>query len=81
MYMSIYIYGYSYIYINICYKDDKLGQGRDTVKGIIENNPELMTDLEDQILVAKGIKEADPKKAAKEKAKEGKLELPAKPKA
>ena len=28
------------------YKGNKLGQGRDTVKGLIADNPELMEELE-----------------------------------
>ncbi|MEM0996505.1 MAG: recombinase RecA [Bacteroidota bacterium] len=41
------------------YKDDKLGQGRDTVKNLLMDNPELMDELEDAILVAKGVREAE----------------------
>jgi recombination protein RecA len=33
------------------YKDDKLGQGRDAVKQLIEDNPELMDELEKAIKV------------------------------
>ncbi|MBT8273823.1 MAG: DNA recombination/repair protein RecA, partial [Bacteroidia bacterium] len=31
------------------YKDTKLGQGRDAVKNLIKDNPELMEELEEQI--------------------------------
>ena len=31
------------------YKDTKLGQGRDSVKSIIKDNPDLMEELEEQI--------------------------------
>lgn len=37
------------------YGDDKLGQGRDSVKNLIKDNPELMDELEQKILTAKGI--------------------------
>jgi len=37
------------------YGDDKLGQGRDSVKNLIKDNPELMEELEQKILTAKGI--------------------------
>ena len=32
------------------YKDQKLGQGRDNVKELLKNNPELMQEIEEQIL-------------------------------
>ncbi len=35
------------------YKDQKLGQGRDNVKELLKNDPELMKDLEEQILARK----------------------------
>ena len=31
------------------YEGNKLGQGRDTVKSLIEDNPELMEELEGKI--------------------------------
>lgn len=31
------------------YGDTKLGQGRDAVKGVIKDNPELMEELENKI--------------------------------
>lgn len=41
------------------YNDDKLGQGRDTVKNLLMDNPELMEEIENQILTAKGIRDAE----------------------
>lgn len=41
------------------YGDDKLGQGRDSVKNLLMDNPELLHEIEDKILVARGIKEPD----------------------
>ena len=35
------------------YKDQKLGQGRDNVKELLKNNPELMQEIEEQILTRK----------------------------
>ena len=37
------------------YEGDKLGQGRETVKNLLRDNPELMEEIEHKILVAKGI--------------------------
>jgi len=34
------------------YNGNKLGQGRDAVKGVIENNPELMEELSEKIVAA-----------------------------
>jgi len=51
------------------YDGSKLGQGRDTVKRLLKDNPELQEEIEHKVLVAKGIREEDPKAAAK-KAKE-----------
>jgi len=31
------------------YQDTKLGQGRDSVKGLLNDNPELMEELEEKI--------------------------------
>lgn len=53
------------------YNGDKLGQGRDTVKNVIKDNPELMAELEHKVLVKRGIiqeDEAKPKKGKKETA-------------
>ena len=33
------------------YQDTKLGQGRDAVKTMIKDNPELMDELEEKIMV------------------------------
>lgn len=48
------------------YGDDKLGQGRDAVKRLLEDNPELMEEIEHKILVAVGIhpSENEPEPAA-----------------
>ncbi len=40
------------------YGDDKLGQGRDTVKALLSDNPELQEEIEGKILVLMGIKDA-----------------------
>lgn len=37
------------------YNGDKLGQGRDAVKGILRDNPELMAEIEKKILENKGM--------------------------
>lgn len=37
------------------YGGDKLGQGRETVKTLLRDNPELLEEIENKILVAKGI--------------------------
>ena len=50
------------------YGDDKLGQGRDTVKTLLADNPELLEEIEGKILVAMGIHEAEDA-AVEEKAK------------
>ena len=41
------------------YNDDKLGQGRDTVKNLLIDNPELQEEIEGRILEAKGIKTSE----------------------
>lgn len=48
------------------YDGNRLGQGRDSVRQLIEDNPELMDEIEQKILVAKGILKATavPAKAA-----------------
>ena len=56
------------------YDGNKLGQGRDTVKRLLGDNPELMEEIEDKVLVAKGIRQEDPAKAKKGKAKAEKEE-------
>lgn len=45
------------------YNGNKLGQGRDTVKQLIEDNPELLTEIENKIkakIKGEEIKEVDP---------------------
>ncbi|MCB9230284.1 MAG: recombinase RecA [Bacteroidia bacterium] len=37
------------------YNGDKLGQGRDAVVKLIKDNPELMEEIEDKVLAAKGV--------------------------
>lgn len=39
------------------YNDDKLGQGRDAVKQLLIDNPELLDEIETKILEAKGIRD------------------------
>ena len=54
------------------YGDTKLGQGRDAVKNLIEDNPELMEELEEKVLSAiRGEAEPQPEveKEKKEKTK------------
>jgi recombination protein RecA len=53
------------------YESGKLGQGRETVKELIKDNPELMEKLESQIR-AHISGEAEAEKEAKDKAKEAK---------
>ncbi len=50
------------------YDGNRLGQGRDTVRALIEDNPELMEEIEQKILVAKGILKAKPVTPAKNAA-------------
>lgn len=56
------------------YGDDKLGQGRDNVKKLLESNPELMKEIEGKILEHKdelmGISKKDKKKSKLEEAAE-----------
>ena len=53
------------------YDGSKLGQGRDKVKDILGDNPELMEEIKHKVLVAKGLREeAAPKKASKKKEAE-----------
>lgn len=37
------------------YGDDKLGQGRDSVKNLLNDNPELQEEIENKILAASGV--------------------------
>ncbi len=54
------------------YGDRKLGQGRDNVKELLKNDPELMKEIEEQLLARKdellNLKKKDDKKAKKGKA-------------
>ncbi|MCL4152362.1 UNVERIFIED_CONTAM: hypothetical protein GTU68_018248 [Idotea baltica] len=52
------------------YDSSKLGQGRDSVKRMLGDNPELMEEIKHKVLVARGIREEEPAKkgAKKEKA-------------
>lgn len=52
------------------YDGSKLGQGRDKVKDILGDNPELMEEIKHKVLVAKGLREDAPKKASKKKEAE-----------
>lgn len=49
------------------YDGSKLGQGRDKVKDILGDNPELMEEIKHKVLVAKGLREDTPKKKASKK--------------
>ncbi len=55
------------------YDGNRLGQGRDSVRQLIEDNPELMDEIEQKILVAKGILKAvtTPAKGAAKAAENG----------
>ncbi len=65
------------------YGGDKIGQGRDKVKSILEDNPELMEEIETKVLQAKGILPAheEAKEAAKTAAKDEKKDKKEKEKA
>ena len=52
------------------YGGDKLGQGRDKVKDVLGDNPELLEEIKNKVLVAKGIREEVPAKASKKKQAE-----------
>ena len=57
------------------YDGSKLGQGRDTVKKVLEDNPELMEEIETKVLLKKGIIDEVPEtKAEKPKPKGKKAE-------
>ena len=48
------------------YKDQKLGQGRDNVKELLQNDENLMKEIEEQILAHKDeLDNAAPKKSSK----------------
>ncbi|MEL6674318.1 MAG: recombinase RecA [Bacteroidota bacterium] len=52
------------------YDGSKLGQGRDSVKRLLRDNPELLEEIKHKVLVSKGLREeAEPKKKKKEEAK------------
>lgn len=63
------------------YNGDKLGQGRDAVRDLLRDNPELMEEIEHKILVAKGVLKDEhsdavvevPKKEVKENGKAEKV--------
>ncbi|WNJ20749.1 recombinase RecA [Pontibacter sp. G13] len=50
------------------YDGSKLGQGRDSVKKLIRDNPELMEEIEHKVLVKKGIRSEEAPKEDKAKA-------------
>ncbi len=59
------------------YKDQKLGQGRDNVKEILKNNPELMKEIEEQVLARKDeIMDADAGSKVKKESKPVKIGTP-----
>ncbi len=49
------------------YNDQKLGQGRDNVKELLKNDPELLKEIEAKILENKDKIESAPKKSKKDK--------------
>ncbi len=51
------------------YNDSKLGQGRDAVKRLLQDNPELMEEIEQKILIEKGIIDAPEEKKSKKAGK------------
>ena len=56
------------------YKDNKLGQGRDAVKKLLEDNPELMEEIQHEILIQKGVIETGEKKKRKSSGQEQTVE-------
>ena len=54
------------------YDGNKLGQGRDTVKKLLLDNPELMEEIQHKVLVQKGIRKDDAVAVAPQKKKEAK---------
>lgn len=60
------------------YKGDKLGQGRDAVRAVLKDNPELTAEIEDKILIAKGIRQPKPEKAETAKSTKEKEKAAAK---
>ncbi|MBQ3855872.1 MAG: DNA recombination/repair protein RecA, partial [Ruminococcus sp.] len=57
------------------YNDQKLGQGRDNVKELLKNDPELMKEIEDQVMARKDELGSAP---AAKKEKKGKAAAAAK---
>lgn len=51
------------------YESSKLGQGRDSVKRMLGDNPELLEEIKHKVLVARGIREEEPDKKASKKEK------------
>ncbi|MEM6764435.1 MAG: recombinase RecA [Bacteroidota bacterium] len=56
------------------YGGSKLGQGRDTVKNVLRDNPELMQEVERKVLIEKGIIEEEESPSSNGKAKKVKEE-------
>ncbi|MEM7660499.1 MAG: recombinase RecA [Bacteroidota bacterium] len=52
------------------YETGKLGQGRDTVKRLLKDNPELLLEIENKVLLAKGIIDELPKESGGGKKKD-----------
>lgn len=50
------------------YNGDKLGQGRDSVKNLLRDNPELLEEIESKILAAKGISDEEVPEVAEAEA-------------
>lgn len=46
------------------YNGDKLGQGRDSVKKVLADNPELLEEIKHKVLVSRGIRHDEPVKAS-----------------
>jgi recombination protein RecA len=59
------------------YKDQKLGQGRDNVKELLQNDEKLMKEIEEQILARKDELNASPAKKSKPAAAAASDEKPA----
>ncbi|MBP5581561.1 MAG: DNA recombination/repair protein RecA, partial [Ruminococcus sp.] len=59
------------------YKDQKLGQGRDNVKELLQNDEKLMKEIEEQILARKDELNAAPAKKSKPAAAAASDEKPA----
>jgi recombination protein RecA len=57
------------------YKNDRIGQGRDNARNFLEENPEMLADIEHQILVKHGLRTEEPA-AAPENAGEEPADKP-----